>query len=105
MIGAISVLTMPRNISFVGKAEYVDSWKTRYVSRRSAWSHRPLGRREVGVRARHRRRRAAASKLVPDVIVQMLTASGVPAGARARVDGYVATGCTCPILYPLGDVP
>jgi 5,10-methylenetetrahydromethanopterin reductase len=46
----------------------------------------------------------AASKLVPDEIVQMLTASGTPAEARAKVDEYVATGCTCPILYPLGDV-
>ena len=46
----------------------------------------------------------AASKLVPDEIVQMLTASGTPAEARAKVDEYIATGCTCPILYPLGDV-
>ena len=46
----------------------------------------------------------AASKLVPDEIVQMLTASGTPAEARARVAEYVAAGCTCPILYPLGDV-
>ena len=22
---------------------------------------------------------------------------------RAKVDEYVAAGCTCPILYPLGD--
>src|SRR6476646_5202672 len=28
---AFLMLTMPRNISFVGKAEYMDSWKTRYV--------------------------------------------------------------------------
>jgi 5,10-methylenetetrahydromethanopterin reductase len=46
---------------------------------------------------------AAASKLVPDEIVQMLTASGTPAEASARAD-YIAGGCTCPILYPLGDV-
>jgi len=26
------------------------------------------------------------------------------AEARARVAEYVAAGCTCPILYPLGDV-
>ncbi len=25
------MLTLPRNISFVGKAEYMDSWKTRYL--------------------------------------------------------------------------
>ena len=46
----------------------------------------------------------AASKLVPDEIVQMLTASGTPAEARAKVQQYVDHGCTCPILYPLGDV-
>ena len=28
---AFLMLTMPRNISFVGKAEYMDSWKTKYV--------------------------------------------------------------------------
>ena len=46
----------------------------------------------------------AASKLVPDEIVGMLTASGTPDEARARVGDYVRAGCTCPILYPLGDV-
>ena len=46
----------------------------------------------------------AASKLVPDEIVQMLTASGTPAEARARVQHYIDHGATCPILYPLGDV-
>ena len=45
----------------------------------------------------------AASKLVPDDIVQMITASGTPEEVRAKVDEYVATGCTCPILYPLAD--
>ena len=43
----------------------------------------------------------AASKLVPDEIVQMITASGTPDEVRAKVAEYVATGCTCPILYPL----
>jgi 1-acyl-sn-glycerol-3-phosphate acyltransferase len=28
---ALLMLTMPRNISFVGKAEYMDSWKTKYI--------------------------------------------------------------------------
>jgi 5,10-methylenetetrahydromethanopterin reductase len=46
----------------------------------------------------------AASKLVPDEVVQMITASGTPAEARAKVDDYLRDGCTCPILYPLGDV-
>lgn len=46
----------------------------------------------------------AASKLVPDEVVRMLTASGTPDQARTRVADYVTHGCTCPILYPLGDV-
>ena len=28
---AVLMLTMPRNISFVGKAEYMDDWKTKFV--------------------------------------------------------------------------
>jgi 5,10-methylenetetrahydromethanopterin reductase len=46
----------------------------------------------------------AAAKLVPDEIVQMLTASGTPAEARDQVGHYLRNGATCPILYPLGDV-
>ena len=46
----------------------------------------------------------AASKLVPDEVVQMITASGTPDEARAKVAEYVRDGCTSPILYPLGDV-
>ena len=46
----------------------------------------------------------AASKHVPDEIVQMLTASGTPTEARQRVTHYLKNGATCPILYPLGDV-
>ena len=46
----------------------------------------------------------AASKLVPDEIVQMLTASGTPQEARKQVLHYIENGATCPILYPLGDV-
>lgn len=46
----------------------------------------------------------AASKLVPDEIVQMLTASGTPEDARQQVSHYMKNGATCPILYPLGDV-
>lgn len=45
-----------------------------------------------------------ASKLVPDDIVQMICAAGTPDECREKVDEYIATGCTCPILYPLGDV-
>lgn len=45
----------------------------------------------------------AASALVPDDVVQMISACGTPEECRAKVDEYVAAGCTCPILYPLGD--
>ncbi len=41
--------------------------------------------------------------LVPDDVVQTCTASGAPHEVRAKVREYVANGCTCPILYPLGD--
>jgi 5,10-methylenetetrahydromethanopterin reductase len=44
----------------------------------------------------------AASRLVPDEIVQRCTASGEPDEVVAKVAEYVASGCTCPILYPLG---
>ena len=44
----------------------------------------------------------AASKLVPDDVVQLITASGTPDECRAKVAEYVAAGCTCPVLYPLG---
>jgi 5,10-methylenetetrahydromethanopterin reductase len=44
-----------------------------------------------------------AMKLVPDDVVQMITASGTPEEARAKVREYVQAGATCPILYPLGE--
>ncbi len=44
-----------------------------------------------------------AMRLVPDEVVQMITASGTPDECRAKVREYVTAGCTCPILYPLGD--
>jgi 5,10-methylenetetrahydromethanopterin reductase len=43
-----------------------------------------------------------ASKLVPDDVVQLITASGTPEECRAKVAEYMASGCTCPVLYPLG---
>jgi 5,10-methylenetetrahydromethanopterin reductase len=45
----------------------------------------------------------AAMALVPDDVVQMITASGTAEECRAKVREYVEAGCTCPILYPLGD--
>ncbi len=44
-----------------------------------------------------------AMSLVPDDVVQLITASGTPADCRAKVQEYIDAGCTCPILYPLGD--
>lgn len=44
----------------------------------------------------------AASRLVPDEVVQLLSASGTAEDCRAKVAEYVQRGCTCPILYPLG---
>ena len=45
----------------------------------------------------------AASKLVSDDIVQMICAAGTADECREKVAEYLANGCTCPILYPLGD--
>jgi 5,10-methylenetetrahydromethanopterin reductase len=44
-----------------------------------------------------------AMALVPDDVVQLITASGTPEEVRAKVREYVSSGCTCPVLYPLGD--
>jgi 5,10-methylenetetrahydromethanopterin reductase len=44
-----------------------------------------------------------AMPLVPDELVQRITASGTPEAVKAKVREYVDRGCTCPILYPLGD--
>jgi 5,10-methylenetetrahydromethanopterin reductase len=43
-----------------------------------------------------------AMRLVPDDVVQMITASGTPEEVKAKVREYAASGATCPILYPLG---
>jgi len=44
-----------------------------------------------------------AMGLVPDEVVQLITASGTPDECRAKVQEYVDSGSTCPVLYPLGD--
>ncbi len=43
-----------------------------------------------------------AKHLVPDALVERITASGTPDEARAGVEAYKKRGCTCPILYPAG---
>lgn len=45
----------------------------------------------------------SAMTLVPDDVVQQVTASGTPDEVKAKVREYVQHGCTCPVLYPLGD--
>jgi 5,10-methylenetetrahydromethanopterin reductase len=44
-----------------------------------------------------------AMALVPDDVVQLITASGTADDCRAKVHEYLESGCTCPVLYPLGD--
>ncbi len=44
-----------------------------------------------------------AMQFVPDEFVLKISAAGTPADVRARVQQYVDRGCTCPILYPMGD--
>ncbi|ABL81143.1 MULTISPECIES: LLM class flavin-dependent oxidoreductase [unclassified Nocardioides] len=44
-----------------------------------------------------------AMRLVPDDVVQQITASGSPEECRAKVAEYVEAGATCPVLYPLGE--
>ncbi|MEM7129096.1 MAG: LLM class flavin-dependent oxidoreductase [Chloroflexota bacterium] len=45
-----------------------------------------------------------AMPLVPDELVQRITASGTPTEVKAKVREYIDNGATCPILYPLGNV-
>jgi 5,10-methylenetetrahydromethanopterin reductase len=45
-----------------------------------------------------------AMPLVPDDLVQRITASGTPSEVKAKVRQYIDNGATCAILYPLGDV-
>jgi 5,10-methylenetetrahydromethanopterin reductase len=44
-----------------------------------------------------------AMQFVSDELIERITASGTPAEVRQRVEEYSRNGCTCPILYPLGD--
>ena len=44
-----------------------------------------------------------AMQFVPDEFVLRISATGTPQEARAKVQEYMDRGCTCPILYPLGD--
>jgi 5,10-methylenetetrahydromethanopterin reductase len=44
-----------------------------------------------------------AMPLVPDEVVQLVTASGTPDEVRAKVREYFSCGATCAVLYALGD--
>jgi len=44
-----------------------------------------------------------AMQFVPDELIERITASGTPDEVRAKVEEYNRNGCTCPILYPLGE--
>ncbi|MDH3944497.1 MAG: LLM class flavin-dependent oxidoreductase, partial [Anaerolineae bacterium] len=43
-----------------------------------------------------------AKHLVPDDLIERITASGTPDEARAKVQEYLDHGATVPILYPVG---
>jgi 5,10-methylenetetrahydromethanopterin reductase len=43
-----------------------------------------------------------AKQLVPDALVERITASGTPDEARRKVAEYRKRGATCPVLYPAG---
>ncbi|MBI5878584.1 MAG: LLM class flavin-dependent oxidoreductase [Chloroflexi bacterium] len=45
----------------------------------------------------------AAMQFVPDDLIERITASGTPNEVIDRVALYTQNGCTCPVLYPLGD--
>ncbi len=74
----------------IGKASGVEPSLVEEIGRVLTW---PASEEEI----------RRAMKLVPDEVVQMITASGTPDECRAKVSEYVDAGCTCPVLYPLGD--
>jgi len=43
-----------------------------------------------------------AKHLVPEELILRISASGTPDEAREKVKEYEKSGCTCPILYPVG---
>ena len=78
------MLTLPRNISFVGKAEYLDSWKTRHIF--PAFGMIPIDR---GGGAKS----AAALEAAADVLRRGELFGIFPEGTRSR-DGYLYKGRT-----------
>ena len=100
---AFLMLTVPRNISFVGKAEYMDSWKTKYLF--PAMGMIPIDR-SGGSKSR------AALDAAAEVLRRGELFGIFPEGTRSR-DGFLYKGRTgaarlalevgCPI-YPVGIV-
>jgi 5,10-methylenetetrahydromethanopterin reductase len=74
----------------IGKASGVDASLLEEIGRVLTWPATP-------------EQIERAMMLVPDDVVQLITASGTPDECRAKVHEYVESGCTCPVLYPLGD--
>ncbi len=74
----------------IGTASGVDASLLEDIAKVLTW---PAGPEEI----------RTAMALVPDEVVQLLTASGTADECRAKVRAYVDAGCTCPVLYPLGD--
>ncbi|MGZ8688564.1 MAG: LLM class flavin-dependent oxidoreductase, partial [Gaiellaceae bacterium] len=74
----------------IGKASGVDESLLEEIGRILTWPATPAQIEE-------------AMGLVPDDVVQLITASGTAEDCRAKVQEYIDAGCTCPVLYPLGD--
>jgi 1-acyl-sn-glycerol-3-phosphate acyltransferase len=100
---AFLMLTVPRNISFVGKAEYMDSWKTKYLF--PAVGMIPIDRSGGD--------KAQAALSTAEAVLERGEFFGIfPEGTRSR-DGYLYKGRTgaarlamklsCPI-FPVGIV-
>jgi 1-acyl-sn-glycerol-3-phosphate acyltransferase len=100
---AFLMLTVPRNISFVGKAEYMDSWKTKYLF--PAMGMIPIDRSGGD--------KAQAALETAEAVLRRGEFFGIfPEGTRSR-DGYLYKGRTgaarlamklgCPI-FPVGIV-
>jgi 1-acyl-sn-glycerol-3-phosphate acyltransferase len=100
---AFLMLTVPRNISFVGKAEYMDSWKTKYLF--PAMGMIPIDRSGGD--------KSQAALDAAEGVLQRGELFGIfPEGTRSR-DGYLYKGRTgaarlamkvgCPI-FPVGIV-
>lgn len=100
---AFLMLTVPRNISFVGKAEYLDDWKTKYLF--PAMGMIPIDRSGGS--------RSQAALDAAEAVLRRGELFGIfPEGTRSR-DGHLYKGRTgaarlamkvgCPI-YPVGIV-